>query len=176
MNLEKYTLFKKKKNYFLSTRKMHYDMMEILQGKTIIVGIGNPMRGDDGFGPALIKTLVGKIDAVCIDAGNAPENFTGVIKQHKPDTILVIDAVHLDLVPGEYRFINPDELAVTGFSTHAYSLTLFIDYVRTETSAMLYLLGIQPKTTTFNAGLSSELQETLATLSRLIIEAYQKNR
>ncbi len=32
-----------------------------LKGKVLIVGIGNPFRGDDGAGPALIKSLKSKV-------------------------------------------------------------------------------------------------------------------
>ena len=144
---------------------------EILKGKAVIVGIGNALHGDDGIGPALVGALSGEIDAECIDGGNAPENFTGTLKKLNPDTILIIDAVHLDLEPGEYRFVEPDDLAVTGFSTHSYSLSLFIEYLQAETSARIYLLGIQPKSTGFNTTLSKELQTTLEKLTRLFVEA-----
>ena len=39
------------------------------KGKVVIVGIGNLLRGDDGFGPALIERLSGNVEARCIDAG-----------------------------------------------------------------------------------------------------------
>jgi hydrogenase 3 maturation protease len=36
-------------------------LKSILKGKVLIVGIGNPFRGDDGAGPALIKNLKSKV-------------------------------------------------------------------------------------------------------------------
>ena len=47
----------------------------IIQGKTVFFGIGSTLRGDDGFGPVLVQKLQGKINAVCINAENAPEKF-----------------------------------------------------------------------------------------------------
>ena len=65
--------------------------LPVLRGKTVIVGMGNPLRGDDGFGPALIERLRGKVSATCIDAGIAPENYVGRIVKETPDTILLVD-------------------------------------------------------------------------------------
>ncbi len=143
----------------------------IFKGVAVIVGVGNPLRGDDGIGSALVANLKDKINVVCIDTGNAPENFTGTIKQLNPDSILIIDAVDLGLDPGNYKFISVDELAVSGFSTHSYSLHLFVDYLRSETCADIYILGIQPGTTDFNVPLSRELEQTLSELTRLILNS-----
>ena len=71
-----------------------------LRGKTVIVGIGNSLRGDDGFGPALVQRLQGRVRPVCIDAGVAPENYLGRIVKEQPDTVLLVDAAHLGLEPG----------------------------------------------------------------------------
>ena len=32
-------------------------LKDILKGKVVIVGIGNTLKGDDGFGPAVIEQL-----------------------------------------------------------------------------------------------------------------------
>ena len=32
-------------------------LKEIFKGKIVIVGVGNTLRGDDGFGPMLIEKL-----------------------------------------------------------------------------------------------------------------------
>ncbi len=37
---------------------------------TLILGIDDPLRGDDGLGPALLKRFQGKVGAVLIDAGD----------------------------------------------------------------------------------------------------------
>ena len=58
----------------------------------VIVGIGHPLRGDDALGPSLVKRLDGHLDALCIDAGSAPENYLGKIIKASPDVILFIDA------------------------------------------------------------------------------------
>ena len=54
-------------------------LARILKGKVVIVGVGNVLRGDDGLGPLFVEGLKSKVAAPCINAGNAFENYLGVI-------------------------------------------------------------------------------------------------
>lgn len=142
----------------------------IFEGKTVIVGIGNIMKGDDGFGPALIKRLDGKIKAVCIDAGSAPENYTGAISKQNPDTILLVDAVHLDLAPGQYEILKPQDILKSGFTTHDISPRMFIEYLESQTKARIFLLGIQPQNISLGDEMSDNVKKALAEIESLIKE------
>ena len=135
------------------------------------MGIGNTLRGDDGFGPALIERLKGKIKATCLDAGNAPENFTGKIVREKPDTILIVDALHLGLSPGEYGILKKDEILNCGLTTHDISPKMFIEYLENETSADIYILGVQPKSLSFGEEMSDSVKKTVEELTELIKDA-----
>ena len=142
----------------------------IFKGKVVIVGIGNILRGDDGFGPALIGRLKGKVKAVCLDAGSAPENYTGKIVKEKPDTILIVDALHLGLSPGDYEILKKDEIAKSGLSTHDISPNMFIEYLEDQTKADIYMLGVQPKNLSFGEEMSDSLKNTLVEITDLIKE------
>jgi hydrogenase 3 maturation protease len=146
-------------------------LKDIFQGKVVIVGIGNIMRGDDAFGPALIEKLNGRVKAVCIDAGSAPENYVRKIANENPDTILLIDAVHLDLAPGRYQIFRPEEIVKSGFTTHDISPALFIDYLKDQTKADIYMLGIQPERLALDEEMSDSLKGALEDISRMIMEA-----
>ena len=128
--------------------------MYILKGKVVIVGIGNIMKGDDGFGPELIKRLKGKIKAVCIDAGPAPENYTKTIAKESPDTILLVDAADLHLPSGRYEILKREDILKSGFTTHDISPRMFIEYLESQTGAKIFLLGVQPQ----NISLGDELE------------------
>jgi len=78
----------------------------IFRGKTVIVGIGNIMKGDDGAGPSVIEKIQGKVKALCIDAGTAPENYLGKIIKENPDTVLFVDAADINCLPGEYTLLE----------------------------------------------------------------------
>ena len=142
-----------------------------MKGKVVFVGIGNPMRGDDGFGPLLVQRLQGQVKAVCLDAGNAPETYAGKIIKEKPDTIVLVDVVHLGLSPGEYAVLRKEDILKTGFATHDISPNLFIEYLESQTAAGIYLLGVQPKTVDFGAEMSESVAQTLDKMVALIKEA-----
>lgn len=152
----------------------------IFKGKLVIIGVGNTLRGDDGFGPALIARLKKEIEEkgdrrltsvpLLIDAGNAPENYAGKIVKEKPDTILIIDAIDLDLKPGEYEIITKSEIAETGFTTHNMSLNMFIEFLEKETGANIFILGIQPENLNFEEQMSENVKNAIKEISKLIFE------
>lgn len=111
--------------------------------RIVFVGVGNRFRGDDAIGPMIIDLLTGKVPHA-IDAGSAPENVTGVIKKLKPRAIVFIDALLFkDAPPGSAYIVESDEISQKGFS-HTLSLDFVMDYLRAETGADLFLIGMQP--------------------------------
>ncbi|MBC8521591.1 MAG: hydrogenase 3 maturation endopeptidase HyCI [Methanomicrobia archaeon] len=141
-----------------------------LKGKVLILGVGNPLRGDDGAGPYLIEQLNGKIDAALLDCGEVPENFLGKIVQLRPDTILIIETVHLGASPGAAAIIDVDAFDRTSYSTHHASLRLFMNYLKIEIGAEVFVLGIQPKKTEFGMKISNEVKKTLSILKDILIK------
>ena len=145
--------------------------LPILQGKSVIVGIGNSLRGDDGFGPALIEKIQRKVGFICIDAGSAPEKFLGVIVKEEPDTILFVDAADLDLEPGQYRILEPADILKCGLTTHDMSSRMLIEFLETQTKANILMLGVQPQHVSLGEAMSQCLTETLDEIEMLIQEA-----
>jgi hydrogenase 3 maturation protease len=142
-----------------------------LDGKVMILGVGNTLRGDDGAGPYLIEQLKGQVDATLIDCGDVPENFLGKIAEIQPDNILIIDAVVLGADPGAVAVLSEDELAGASWSTHHASLKLFINCLKAYTRSNVIIIGIQPKSTYFNTEISFEVQKTLSLLQHIILKA-----
>ena len=143
---------------------MEINFKSFLKGKVVIVGIGHPLRGDDALGPSLVKRLEGHLDALCIDAGSAPENYLGKIIKAAPDVVLFIDAVDLNKEPGFYQILEQEEILKAGFTTHDLSPRMLIEYLTKETKARIYLLGIQPKDIELGQGLSAPVQKALSKL------------
>lgn len=158
-------------NYSEYLITMKDKLKSILKGKVVIVGIGNIIRGDDGFGPVLIEAIKGNTKAVCLDAGSAPENYIGKIIKEKPDTVLIIDAVHLGRDPGEYEILEKDDIIKCGFTTHDISPAMFMECLTKETEAGIYMLGVQPKTIELGSEFSPSLKQTLGEVARLIRES-----
>ena len=147
-----------------------------LRGKVMILGVGNPLRGDDGAGPYLINQLEGQVDAILLDCGEVPENFLGKIAENQPDTIIIIDAIDLGISPGAVAILEENNLRDTSWSTHHAPLKLFIDYVKTELGDNVLILGIQPKSTGFGSKISDEVRETIHLLREAIPRALAQRR
>jgi hydrogenase 3 maturation protease len=159
-----------KRNYTYYQRITQTIPKDIFRGKVVIVGIGNTLRGDDGLGPALIERLKGNIGAVCLDVGNAPENYAGKIVKEKPDTILIIDALHLGKRPGEYEILVKGDISRRGLTTHDISPTMFLEYLEQETGADILVLGIQPGRLKMGDGLSEPVKQALRQIEERLIE------
>ena len=123
--------------------------------RVCILCIGNRDGGDDAVGPFIADHLDSTEDRKIIDAGTVPENFTGVIKEIKPDKLIIIDAVDMGLSPGEIRVVPKEKIGSMHISTHGIPVSVFIQYLEQYLRSILFI-GIQPKT--MDGSLTSELQ------------------
>ncbi len=120
--------------------------------KNILMGIGNMLRGDDGVGAMIAQTFK-DADWLSLDCGVAPENFTSLIKKNRPPLLVLIDAVEMDLEPGEFRIIPPEKINTMPLTTHSISLSLLTSYLKNFTSEMIFI-GIQPQIIDYSTSLS----------------------
>lgn len=144
-------------------------LRERLQGKVVIVGVGNPLKGDDGCGPHMIQQLQGQVKAALFECGTVPENFIGPIRDQHPDTVLVLDAADFSAQPGEVGVFEASQWRGGGFSTHNFSLDLFADLLMADSNADIYLVAVQPKSTGFDQPMSSEVKEGCKKLKRWLL-------
>ena len=139
-----------------------------LNGKVVYMGIGNILRGDDGIGPELVTRLSAK-GLRTVDAGTAPENYIRPVARFEPDTVVLVDAVHLEREPGAVELLDRSEIMEnTGFTTHTLSPVLVMERLEDETGAGVLMLAIQPGTLEFGAPLSPEVARLLDILPDLL--------
>ena len=118
------------------------------------MGIGNPLKGDDGVGPYVVELLAEKrtgnadtrsaregVDS--IDCGTVPENYTGVVRRLCPDHLVLVDAAEMGLDAGAMRVIPAEMIGALGLSTHSMPLSMFMSYVA-DLAGRVTLVGIQP--------------------------------
>jgi len=146
-------------------------LSEHLSGRVVIVGVGNPMKGDDGFGPAMIERLQDRVQASLFDCGTVPENFLGPIREEQPQTVLVLDAADFSERPGAIGVFDSSEWRGGGFSSHSLSLKLFADLISQDTGASVYLVAVQPKRLGFGEQMSPEVREGCRRLQRWLEDA-----
>ncbi len=108
--------------------------------------VGNREGGDDAVGPFIADKLkeYESDELICIDAGIVPENFTDVVKKHHPERLIIIDAIEMNLDPGEIRKVPPQKIGVMHVSTHGIPLSVLIKYFNQYVENIM-LIGIQPR-------------------------------
>ena len=163
-------MFKTKNNPSLNN--LSKIIWEYSRSKIVIVGIGNVLKGDDGFGPILISRLKNKLKAVCLNAATVPENYIGSITKEKPELILLADAVNsTDTAPGELALYGAENIGrVNSVSTHNTNLSLFLSLLSLDCPAKIYLIGFNPVNLDFESTLSPEGERAIFGLEKLFLE------
>ena len=122
------------------------------------------------MGPFFVDRLKQKVGVTCINAGNAFENYLGVIIRQRPETVLLVDAVHLDLEPGEFAIVDPGRIEHGGLSTHDVTPSLFLDFLVEESRCDVFLLGVKPERIEMGSGISATVRETLRILENELVK------
>jgi hydrogenase 3 maturation protease len=143
----------------LASSALESQLAHTLHGRVCVLGIGNRQRGDDGVGSLVAEKLVSRPDIDAVDAGCVPENHLETVAGMKPDTILMIDAADFGGAPGNIRLLRSGDVAFSGLSTHAGSITTLAEYLHARTGANVAVLAIQPLHVGPCEGLSDEVMQ-----------------
>ncbi len=129
--------------------------------RVVLIGVGNPMRGDDAVGVAVIQRLQeNPIPGVLLlNAETVPESYIGKVENHRPTHVLLIDAANFGGRPGDTRLIDSMHIGMQAVSTHSLPLTIFITYIEKSLGVEVLLLGVQPKAVMFGEEMTPELVE-----------------
>jgi len=150
-----------------------FELLNNLKGsKTIILGIGNTLKGDDGAGPIVCRQLAGKTSAELIDAATVPENYIQHIIKKAPHNLLIIDAIDFGDSPGTINILRPEQLNSLVVSTHTLSPRIFVDMITRVINVDVYFIGVQPAQTTFGQFLSGNIRCALQHIVDLIVEIF----
>lgn len=129
--------------------------------KVVLLGVGSPLRSDDGAGMLVIEKLQESLPAhpnlLLCGGETAPENFTGKIKAFGPDLMIVVDACDVGLPPGKVVEIPPEKVGGPSFCSHMLPVKVMINYLIEETGTSALLLGFQYKTLMFDGPMSPEM-------------------
>lgn len=133
-----------------------------------VIGIGSPIRTDDGIGIALIDHLKSqKIPegVELVDVGTSGMNILHHLRNFTK--VLIIDAIRTDGEPGNCMFFTPDEIdkdsSIKTRSTHDANLleALELSEMLGERPEEVIIMGIIPEDLSIGEGLSPKLKEKL---------------
>jgi len=134
----------------------------------IVMCVGNPDGGDDAVGPYIADKLK-ETNLFVINCETVPENYVGVVKKQKPETLLIIDAVEMGLSPGDIRIVPKEKIGVMTISTHGIPIPVLIEYLNQYVKKIIFI-GIQPKT------MSGEMNDIVKKSGNELIEIIKKEK
>jgi hydrogenase 3 maturation protease len=156
------------------TADIRTELSRRLKGNVLLIGIGNTLRGDDGAGPTLVDLLEGKVKASLLDAGEAPESYFSRILAAQADTIVVIDAADFGAAPGDLAVLETEDIAGRSISTHQMPLGLFFRFIKENSRAEVFALGIQPAQIGFGESMSPAVAASVNALAELLQDLLRK--
>lgn len=154
---------------------------------TVILALGNPLRGDDGVGSAVLHalSLSGRVppDVDLVDGGAAGLETALLLQGYR--RALVVDAAEMDrpagnwcALPARVAMANPADRTAGGrrlppVSAHSAGLA---DALRLAEALHLLpnvvtIYGVQPRSIGWEPGLSPEVQAAVPVVCEAILEA-----
>ncbi|NPV76081.1 MAG: hydrogenase 3 maturation endopeptidase HyCI [Anaerolineae bacterium] len=135
-----------------------------------VIGIGNELNGDDAAGVQVIRRLrlllPPDLKIMLVEAGPAPENFTGPIRHFQPDLVLLVDAVDAGEPVGKIVWLDWQDINGVSALTHGLPPTVFGKYLFQEMQRPVALLGIQAGSVEFDTPPSPAVKKAVRQLSR----------
>ena len=145
--------------------------------KTLILALGNPLRGDDGIGSAVLErlreTAVFPPHITLIDGGTPGLETALTLQGH--DQVIVIDAADLGAEPGTWMRFNLSDVSL---AKHANMNGTLHDAGFAEAVALadalgilppeIIMYGIQPESMEWEIGLSQPVQSTIPAICHQI--------
>jgi len=150
---------------------------------TLILGCGNTLFGDDGFGCELVDYIERNYSvpgAVCLlDVGTGVRKllFTLCLSPERPERILVLDGVDVDRIPGEILEINPAEIPaikLDDFSLHQIPTSNLLRELETHCGVEVRVLACQtgPLPGEVRPGLSAPVRAALPPSAAWVARKY----
>lgn len=106
----------------------------ISSARGLVIGIGNPDRGDDGIGRAVVRKLAGRLSPDIRVMERGGDILTLIEIWAAFDTVVLIDAAAVMTEPGRIHRVEPIvEPLAPGFapgSTHAFGVADAIELAR----------------------------------------------
>jgi hydrogenase 3 maturation protease len=156
----------------MSIRQVLEPVRNLDTNKTVILCIGNRIKGDDAAGCVVFDLLRKKIKTDIIDAGNVPENYIGPLIKKAPQNVIIIDAVDFSAPAGSVKLFGPRQVESFSVSTHSVSLKLFCDCISSEIACRFFIIGIQPVQTDLNSSLNVEIMAAVKAIADELIKIF----
>ncbi len=144
--------------------------------ETLVIALGNPLRGDDGAGAAVLHALESRPEFAAttfVDGGTPGLETVLVLEGYR--RAIILDAADMGMAPGTWRRFTPDEVGwKPGRPTQslheaglAEALSLGAALGTLPETIVIY--GIQPGTIGWRAGLTRTVEDAVPAVVDAVI-------
>ena len=144
---------------------------------TLIIGLGNPLRGDDGVGIRVAQALAEQTLPAGIEIMDGGTQGLGLVSLLEgQQRVILIDAADIGQSPGQFARFTLEEVDLPGqdeaLSIHdaglrdALLLASALDILPDE----LVIFGVQPASIEWDSSLSPQVEATLPDLIRAVLK------
>ena len=144
--------------------------VEAVSPPLLVLGLGNELLGDDGFGPVLVREIGRKYSEAasaveCLDGGTQGLALLGRISGRK--ALIVLDALMTGQTPGTVSVLAGEEIfqksshrSTTAHEGNAGELLAAARLLQ-ELPEQIFLVGMEPETIRTQLGLSKVVEDAL---------------
>jgi hydrogenase maturation protease len=154
-------------------------------GDTLVLGLGNPLRRDDGVGPRLVSELAQQglpRGVTALDGGTGGLRLLSVMEGW--GRVVVVDAADVSRAPGEFVRFVPGEAGLVGaaagvgacrarpISLHNLGLAELLALARRLGRSLpeIVVYGVQPADLGWGEGLSQAVEAGIPRLREAVLE------
>lgn len=159
------------------------DLPDFCRKPTVVLGVGNILFGDDGFGCAVVDYVEKHYsipEAVCLlDAGTSVRKllFTLCLSTARPERLLILDAIDAGRSPGEIFEINPAEIPpvkLDDFSLHQLPTSNLLRELQEICAVEVRVLACQtgPLPEEISQGLSKAVADAVPQAAEWLVREY----
>jgi coenzyme F420 hydrogenase subunit delta len=159
------------------------DLPDFCRKPTVVLGVGNILFGDDGFGCAVVDYVESHYrvpETVCLlDAGTGVRNllFTLCLSSARPQRLLIVDAIDAGRSAGEIFEIDPADIPpvkLDDFSLHQLPTSNLLRELQESCGVEVRVLACQtgPLPDEISQGLSEVVRAAVARASEWLVREY----
>jgi len=143
---------------------------------TLVIGLGNPLRGDDGVGVRAIQMLAAQALPPGVQLADGGTQGLGIVNlMEGQQRVVLIDAAEVGRAPGQFVRFTLDEAQLRGngqhLSVHAAGLrdALLLAQALKVLPDEVVIFGVQPASLEWNDRLSREVEATVPDLVAAVL-------
>lgn len=143
----------------------------------LILGLGNPLRGDDGIGPRTVEQLKQHglpVEVEALDAGTAGFDLLYWLDGRR--RVIIVDAADVGLEAGQFARFTPEQVelkgAAEGAGSHQAGLAEVLALARALQRPLpeIVIFGVQPGSLEWATGLTAEVEAAVPLLVRAVLQ------